>query len=48
MNPDPAHRRKIFLIVLLILVPILFFLGWSQASLNLNFIHPNSSDETLL
>jgi PAS domain S-box-containing protein len=48
MNPDPAHRRKIFLIVLLILVPILFFLGWSQASLNLNFIHPNSSEETLL
>ena len=48
MNLDPAQRRKIFLIVLLILVPILAFLGWSQASLNLNFIHPNSSEETIL
>src|SRR5271157_4458365 len=48
MNPDPDHRRKIFLIVLLILVPILAFLGWSQASLNLNFIRPSSSEETIL
>jgi len=48
MNPDPAHRRKILLIVLLVLVPILFFLGWIQASLNLNFIHPSNSEETIL
>ena len=48
MNPDPARRRKIILIVLLILVPILFFLGWSQASLNLNFIRPSNSEETIL
>ncbi|MFZ0963718.1 MAG: ATP-binding protein [Terriglobia bacterium] len=48
MNPDPARRRKIALIVLLILVPILFFLGWSQASLNLAFIRPISSEETIL
>jgi PAS domain S-box-containing protein len=48
MNPDPIQRRKIFLIVLLILVPILAFLGWSQASLNLNFIRPSSSEETIL
>jgi len=48
MHPDPSQRRKIFLIVLLILVPILFFLGWSQASLNLNFIHPSNSEETIL
>src|SRR5208283_2443143 len=48
MNPDPARRRKILLVVLLILVPILFFLGWSQASLNLNFIHPSNSEETIL
>src|SRR5208283_2222991 len=48
MNPDPAQRRKIVLVVLLILVPILFFLGWSQASLNLNFIHPSNSEETIL
>jgi len=48
MNPDPAHRRKIFLIVLLILVPILAFLGWAPASLNLPFIRPSSSEETIL
>jgi PAS domain S-box-containing protein len=48
MNPDPAHRRKILLIVLLILVPILAFLDWSQASLNLTFIRPSSSEETIL
>jgi PAS domain S-box-containing protein len=48
MNPDPAPRRKLFLIVLLILVPILFLLGWSQASLNLGFIRPSNSEETIL
>jgi PAS domain S-box-containing protein len=48
MNPGPAHRRKTPLIVLLILVPILFLLGWSQASLNLGFIRPSSSEETIL
>jgi len=48
MNHDSARRRKISLTLLLILVPVLFFLGWSQASLNLKFIHPNNSEETLL
>jgi hypothetical protein len=48
MNPDPAHRRNIFLIVLLILVPILAFVVWAPASLNLNFIRPSSSEETIL
>ncbi len=48
MNPDPARRRKILLVVLLILVPILFSLGWMQASLNLNFIRPSNSEETIL
>ena len=48
MNPDPDRRRKILLIVLLILVPVLFFLGWSQASLNLSFIRPSNSEETIL
>ncbi len=47
MTPNRVQRRKIVLIVLLVLVPILFILGWSQASLNLSFIHPNSSEETL-
>ena len=48
MIPDPDRRRRISLIILLILVPILAFLGWSQASLNLKFIHPNNSEETIL
>jgi PAS domain S-box-containing protein len=48
MSPDPARRRKIFLTVLLILVPVLAFLGWSQASLNLGFIRPSNSEETIL
>src|SRR5208337_1977091 len=29
-------------------VPVLFLLGWSQASLNLGFIRPSNSEETLL
>lgn len=40
-------RRKIVLIFLLVLVPALFFLGWSQASLNLSFIRPNNPEQTL-
>jgi hypothetical protein len=48
MSPDPARRRKIALIVLSILVPVLAFLSWSQASLNLAFIRPNNSEETIL
>ena len=48
MPPEPANRRKTLLVFLLILVPILFFLGWSQASLNLSFINPSSSDQTIL
>jgi len=48
MSPEPARQRRIFLTVLLILVPILAFLGWSQASLNLDFIRPNNSEETIL
>jgi PAS domain S-box-containing protein len=48
MDPDPTGRRKVSLIVLLILVPILAFLGWSQASLNLKFIRPSNSEETIL
>ncbi len=47
MGQDPRHSRKILLIVLLILVPALFFLAWSQASFNLSFIHPSSAQETI-
>ena len=48
MTETPYDRRKTALIVLLILVPILFFMGWSQASLNLSFIRPSSPGQTLL
>ena len=48
MKSDPARRRKIILAVLSVLVPALFFLGWSQASLNLSFIRPSNSQQTIL
>jgi len=48
MDSSPTTRRKALLIVLLVLVPALLFLGWSQASLDLNFIHPSSAQETIL
>ncbi len=47
-NDQPRPRRKAFLIFLLILVPTLLFIGWSQASLNLSFIHPENAGQTLL
>jgi two-component system, NtrC family, nitrogen regulation sensor histidine kinase NtrY len=43
-----SSRRKIWLAVLLVLVPTLLFLGWSQASLNLTFLQPSSAGETIL
>jgi hypothetical protein len=48
MAENPYDRRKLALIFLMVLVPALFFLGWSQASLNLSFIHPRSPEQTLL
>lgn len=48
MNKTPQSRRRSFLILLLVLVPVLFFLGWSQASLNLSFIQPTSAQQTIL
>jgi len=48
MGENPNDRRKSALIFLLVLVPFLFFLGWSQASLNLSFLHPSNPKETLL
>jgi hypothetical protein len=49
MKTDPATRRKILLIVLLVIVFALFFLGWSQASLELwFFIRPSNSQQTIL
>jgi len=47
-NDQPRPPRRAFLIFLLILVPILLFIGWSQASLNLSFIRPENAGQTLL
>lgn len=48
MKADPARQRKIIMVVLLVLVSGLFFLAWSQASLNLDFIRPANSAQTIL
>jgi two-component system, NtrC family, nitrogen regulation sensor histidine kinase NtrY len=47
-NSNPNSPRRAFLIFLLIAVPFLLFIGWSQASLNLSFIHPRSASQTIL
>ncbi|MBI4166586.1 MAG: PAS domain-containing protein [Acidobacteria bacterium] len=48
MHDELQPRRKFTLVLLLILVPILFLLGWSQASLNLSFLQPASARATIL
>lgn len=48
MDEKSQKTHRAFPIFLLILVPILFLLGWSQASLNLSFIHPRNATETFL
>jgi two-component system nitrogen regulation sensor histidine kinase NtrY len=47
-NSSPRPPRRAFLVFLLIFVPILLFIGWSQASLNLSFIHPRTAPQTIL
>jgi two-component system nitrogen regulation sensor histidine kinase NtrY len=47
-NNNPKRPRRAYLIFLLIVVPVLLFIGWSQASLNLSFIHPRSASQTIL
>ncbi len=48
MDEKTQKSHRAFLIFLLILVPVLFLLGWSQASLNLSFIHPRNALQTFL
>jgi len=48
MQANSHRRRKRLLVLLLFLVPVLFFLGWSQAALNLSFIRPSSAQQTIL
>ena len=47
-NNKSNPPRRAFLVFLLIVVPILLVIGWSQASLNLSFIHPRSAFQTIL
>ena len=48
MGEYTNRHRKAILITLLVLVPVLFLLGWSQASLNLSFIRPSNPQQTIL
>ncbi len=48
MPKSLRQPRRAFLIFLLVLVPALLFLGWSQASLDLTFISPSTALGTIL
>jgi two-component system, NtrC family, nitrogen regulation sensor histidine kinase NtrY len=48
MQEKPQKSDRGLVIFLLIVVAILFLLGWSQASLNLSFIRPRNATETIL
>ena len=48
MEEKKPKTRRPFLIFLVIAVPTLFIIGWSQASLNLEFIHPQTVQGTYL
>jgi two-component system nitrogen regulation sensor histidine kinase NtrY len=48
MPKSLRQPRRAFLIFLLVLVPALLFLGWSQASLDLSFISPSTALGTIL
>jgi two-component system, NtrC family, nitrogen regulation sensor histidine kinase NtrY len=48
MDEKPQKSDRGLVIFLLVLVAILFLLGWSQASLNLSFIRPRNATETIL
>jgi two-component system, NtrC family, nitrogen regulation sensor histidine kinase NtrY len=48
MEPNPHPPRRGLVIFLLIIVPTLLFLAWSQASLNLSFIQPGTVQQTVV
>ncbi len=48
MPQSLRQPRRAFLFFLLVLVPALLFLGWSQASLDLSFISPSTALGTIL
>jgi PAS domain S-box-containing protein len=47
MNASPKSRRPV-VITLLILVPLLLILGWSQVSFNLRFLQPANAQQTII
>lgn len=48
MEKATQKSHRALLVFLLVLVPVLFLIGWSQASLNLSFIRPRNATETIL
>lgn len=48
MDPSTQPPRRGLVIFLLIIVPALLFLAWSQASFNLNFIQPSTVQQTIV
>ena len=46
--PDTRRRRTIIAIVLAVVIFILFTVIFSQAAFNLTFLHPNTSQQTLI
>ena len=48
MVAKSQHRRRVALIALLFVVPLLFVLGWSLDSLDLSFIRPADAQETIV
>jgi two-component system, NtrC family, nitrogen regulation sensor histidine kinase NtrY len=47
-TPDTRRRRTIIAIVLAVLIFILFTVIFSQAAFNLTFLHPDTSQQTLI
>ncbi len=48
MNEPARSKRRALLVFLMVIVPALLLLAWSQASFNLYFIRPSSAQQTIL
>ena len=48
MTQNPRTPRRGLVIFLLIIVPTLLFLAWSQASLKLDFLQPSNAQQTIV
>jgi two-component system, NtrC family, nitrogen regulation sensor histidine kinase NtrY len=47
MDAKPERRRRIALVTLLIVVPVLLLVGWSLNSFNVTFLRPADASETI-